>query len=194
MSPQSTKEHILLATIDAIEKYGLTNLTTRLIAEEAGVNNAALHYYFGTKEQLVDAALDQTSTHMLEDTEEILASDRPIEIRIREILEYITNGIIDFPNIIRAHMVGPLFNSERHTQLSGMLESWVTLSAKAIKDERPDIDLSQLELKLDMIFSAILLTGLFNNPPQGKAWLNIENDKERNNFLENAVNMVLARK
>ncbi len=191
MSPQSTKEQILNAAIDAIEKYGLTNLTTRLIAEEAGVNNAALHYYFGTKEQLVDAALDQTSKHMLEDTEVILASSKPIESRIREIFDYITDGITKFPNIIRAHMVGPLFYSERQTNLSGMLESWVMMSAHAINDDRPDIDLTQLELKLDMIFSVILLTGLFNNPPLGKGWLNIEDKKQRNAFLTEAVRMVL---
>lgn len=194
MSPQSTKEQILFATIDAIEKYGLANLTTRLIAEEAGVNNAALHYYFGTKEQLVDAALDRTSRHMLEDTAEILANDRPIDVRIREVFKYITDGILKFPNIIRAHMVGPLFYSERQTQLSGMLDSWVTMTAKAIKNNQPKVDLSQLEVKLDMVFSLILLTGLFNNPPLGKAWLNIEDDEQRHAFLENAVRMVLESK
>ena len=57
MSPQSTKEKILHATIDAIVKNGIQNVTTRVIAQEAGVNNAALHYYFGTKEQLLEAFL-----------------------------------------------------------------------------------------------------------------------------------------
>jgi AcrR family transcriptional regulator len=160
-----------------------------LIAEEAGVNNAALYYYFGTKEQLIEAALNRTSTHKLEDTKEILASDKPIEIR--EIFEYIISGVLKFPNIIRAHMVGPLFYSERQTLLTDMLETWVMVTANAIKDVQPSIDLHQLELKLDMIFSVILLSGLFNNPPIGKGWLNIGDEKQRYGFIDDAVRMVL---
>jgi len=94
MSPKAAKEHILLSTIDAIEKVGLMNLTTRLIAEEAGVNNAALHYYFGTKEQLVDAALNQITYHMLGDIKTILESDESIEIRIRKMFDYILDSSI----------------------------------------------------------------------------------------------------
>ena len=34
MRKQQTKQHILVSTIDAIEKYGINHLTTRLIAQE----------------------------------------------------------------------------------------------------------------------------------------------------------------
>ena len=101
MSEQPTKQHILESTIDAIEKHGLQNLTTRVIAQEAGVNNAALHYYFGTKERLLDEALSTTLNHMLEDTEEILTSDMHIRDRLIAVFTYLVEGVLRFPNLIR---------------------------------------------------------------------------------------------
>lgn len=121
MRTQATKERILLSTIDAIEKFGLPNLTTRIIAEHAGVNNAALHYYFGTKENLIDTAMKQTKDHMLEDIQEILSGVSPIKKRVREMLVYIIEGSIKFPNIIRAHMIGPLLYSQRQAELADLL-------------------------------------------------------------------------
>ena len=41
---------ILEAAAIALTRGGYERITTRRIAEEAGVNIATLHYYFGTKE------------------------------------------------------------------------------------------------------------------------------------------------
>ncbi|MDY6868850.1 MAG: TetR family transcriptional regulator [Chloroflexota bacterium] len=75
MSNNNTKQYILRSTIDTIECYGLSHLTTRLIGATTRVNNAALHYCFGTKENLIDAALKQIAQQMLEDSEEILGRE-----------------------------------------------------------------------------------------------------------------------
>ena len=191
MSPESTKQHILLSAIDAIEKYGLANLTTRLIAEEAGVNNAALHYYFGTKEQLIDMVLDQTTDHMLGDTKDILSSDAPIEVRLAEVLNYLIDGVLKFPNLIRAQVIGPIFYSKRQEDLSAMLCTWVTLVRDAIQ---PHLNLNMEEksgLLLNMIFSVILMSGLFNNPPEDESWINLQNSEERKAFVDQAIVLLL---
>jgi AcrR family transcriptional regulator len=57
---KSPQERIVLATILTIERYGVSGATVRRIAEAAGVNGAAINYYFGTKERLLEAALAQT--------------------------------------------------------------------------------------------------------------------------------------
>jgi AcrR family transcriptional regulator len=193
MSSQNTKQHILLSTIDAIETYGLSHLTTRLIAETAGVNNAALHYYFGTKENLIDAALNQTAKHMLEDTEEILGRDEPIETRIRAMVDYILDGVIKFPNIIRAHMIGPLFYEERQSDLSNMLDRWISLTLDALKPNFPEDELDRKKIQLNIIFSVILLSGLFNDSSHSENWIDLKNPMERTTLMDEVVQILLPK-
>jgi AcrR family transcriptional regulator len=53
-------ERIVLATIGCVERHGVTGTTVRRIAEEAGVNIAAINYYFGSKERLLETAFAHT--------------------------------------------------------------------------------------------------------------------------------------
>ena len=49
----TTRNRILEAAATLIAEIGWNQVTTRRIAEQAGVNNALIHYYFGTKEALL---------------------------------------------------------------------------------------------------------------------------------------------
>ena len=71
----STQEAIVLATIDCINENGIEHLTTRMIAEKAGANIASINYYFRTKENLVNQALEITIKHMLEDVNETINNE-----------------------------------------------------------------------------------------------------------------------
>lgn len=50
-----TKERIIAAAIQVISREGLVDTSTRKIAAEARVNLAMLHYYFGSKDDLLIA-------------------------------------------------------------------------------------------------------------------------------------------
>lgn len=54
---EPAEEKIVRAALTSIEKYGLDNVTIRNIAEEAGVNSAAISYYFRSKDKLLEIAL-----------------------------------------------------------------------------------------------------------------------------------------
>ena len=49
------QERIVLATIQSIEQYGVSRATVRRSADVAGVNVAAINYYFGSKDRLLEA-------------------------------------------------------------------------------------------------------------------------------------------
>jgi AcrR family transcriptional regulator len=53
---EHTRESLLQAAWTALARDGYEKITTRRIAEIAGVNIATLHYYFGTKEALLSEA------------------------------------------------------------------------------------------------------------------------------------------
>ncbi len=59
ISGDSRRERILEAARVALLRDGYEKITTRRIAEEADVNIATLHYYYGTKEALLSAAVQR---------------------------------------------------------------------------------------------------------------------------------------
>jgi AcrR family transcriptional regulator len=56
---EQIREQILEAARIALTRDGYERITTRRIAEEAGINVATLHYHFGTKEILLSEVVSQ---------------------------------------------------------------------------------------------------------------------------------------
>ncbi len=55
----SGKEALVDATIAVVGEKGLRGLTFRAVGERAGVNNSLIAHYFGTRDALIEAALDR---------------------------------------------------------------------------------------------------------------------------------------
>jgi AcrR family transcriptional regulator len=73
---EETRGRILEAALDLFAASGFEGASTRTIAERAGVNLPAIQYYFGSKEGLYRAVVEQFS-------QEIRAGVAPIAERIR---------------------------------------------------------------------------------------------------------------
>ncbi len=61
-----TRSRILAAAFQCLVTRGYSALTVRDIARDAGVNHALISYYFGTKDKLVIAVLDDMNRQLLE--------------------------------------------------------------------------------------------------------------------------------
>ncbi len=61
-----TATRILQAAYYRLATDGYAHLNMRDVAAEAGVNHALIHYYFGSKDQLVIAVLDEANRRLLE--------------------------------------------------------------------------------------------------------------------------------
>lgn len=59
-APQNdgTRDKLLLAALELFGQYGFEGVSTRKLAEQAGVNLQAINYYFGTKRGLYNAVAD----------------------------------------------------------------------------------------------------------------------------------------
>jgi len=57
------RTELILIAYDHIAKRGFEGLRVREVASEAGINNATLHYYFPTKEDLIKGVVD----HMIQE-------------------------------------------------------------------------------------------------------------------------------
>lgn len=68
-----TRHRLVQATQDCLGRQGLAATTSRHIAEAADANLAAITYYFGSKDELVAAALLESLRDWLAPTIEVLA-------------------------------------------------------------------------------------------------------------------------
>ncbi len=101
---------LLNATILEIEASGIAKTTVRSIAERSRMNVASINYHFGSKTILIEAALDQSINHMMEDARAILADGSLVDLAV-----YLLEGAAQYPRLIQAHLEKPL----RHQDYSG---------------------------------------------------------------------------
>lgn len=86
-----TEQRILEAAKAVFIRHGTAGARMQDIAEEAGVNQALLHYYFRSKEKLSDAVFRDTAGRMFPALIQIVGSDEPVTDKIDRIVEtYLT--------------------------------------------------------------------------------------------------------
>jgi TetR/AcrR family transcriptional regulator len=71
---------------------GFLDATTQEIADEAGVNRALIHYYFRSREQMLDLLLDETLQEKKDRVRSILSSDLPF----REKIAHFISAVVDY--------------------------------------------------------------------------------------------------
>jgi len=108
----SPRDKIILATIYCIEKEGLQTMSIRSIAKQAGVNVAAINYYFGSKEKLIEQVLKSTTEEFVGLWQEALESREEPRERIREFFCTCMEGALRYPGITKAHLFDPLMQND----------------------------------------------------------------------------------
>jgi AcrR family transcriptional regulator len=72
----ATRKALLDAAEELLISKGMAAITTRKVAEQAGVNQALVHYHFGTIEELLLAALERVSLQVKERSQEIYGTHK----------------------------------------------------------------------------------------------------------------------
>ncbi len=70
-----TRKALLDAAEELLVSKGAAAITTRKVADRAGVNQALVHYHFGTIEQLLLAVLERVSVQVKERSQQIYRTD-----------------------------------------------------------------------------------------------------------------------
>lgn len=76
---------------------GFLTATTQEIADEAGVNRALIHYYFRSREQLLDLLLEETLTEKKDKVRKILLSALPFREKIGNFIDTIVDYGLTYP-------------------------------------------------------------------------------------------------
>jgi TetR/AcrR family transcriptional regulator len=76
---------------------GLLNATTQEIADEAGVNRALIHYYFRSREQMLEMLLEETLSEKKNRARNILSSDMPFREKIAHYIDAVVDYGLKYP-------------------------------------------------------------------------------------------------
>lgn len=113
-----TEQRILRAARSVFLRRGTSGARMQDIAEEAGVNQALLHYYFKSKEGLAEAVFRETAGHLVPALIQLLGSDATIEQKVERFVHLYIDTIRESP-FIPGYIVAELhFHPERVTALA----------------------------------------------------------------------------
>lgn len=109
------KTQILTAADELFGELGFDATTTRDIAERSGVNKALIHYYFGTKDELIKAVLEGYYALLTTALQDALARHQELPAQVRALID----TYVDFLGEHRsfARMVQREVASGRHVEL-----------------------------------------------------------------------------
>lgn len=102
--PQSVSERILEATARTLSAHGAANVSMREIARDAGVALGQLHYYFGSREKLLAAAVSFVMRRRIATLQDALSGVvDPVE-RISLALRLIRQQAVSDPDAVKMHL------------------------------------------------------------------------------------------
>jgi TetR/AcrR family transcriptional regulator len=112
-----TEQRILEAARTVFVRHGTAGARMQEIAQEAGVNQALLHYYFRSKDRLAEAVFRQVAGRILPNVFEILGSDASIEEKVERMVHLYIDSFARSP-FLPGYILSELHqHPERATQL-----------------------------------------------------------------------------
>lgn len=116
-----TEQRILHAARSVFVRRGTSGARMQEIAEEAGVNQALLHYYFRSKEGLAEAVFRETAGRLLPSIVQLFASDASIEEKVERFVHLYIDAMRQSP-FIPGYIVSELhFHPDRITGLASQI-------------------------------------------------------------------------
>lgn len=169
--PVTKEDAIVAAAIKCIEKYGIEKTTIRRIGMEAGVNSAAVSYYFRSKEALIRRAMD-LALHNAFDFENFSDSkELPVKERLARIMEGMLEGAQRFPNLTKAFFTELLLKNDYASQVVQKCGEFLSgieseLAAEYERMEKTDLRIALMQLSSATFLFFGLFPGFFTGYPE----------------------------
>ena len=151
------EERIVGAAIMCIEEYGLQGATIRRIAEKAGLNSAAINYYFRSKDRLLEKAMDVSLQNAFDWNDYQVPETCTAQERIEAVLLRLVEGAHAYPGLTRAHFFSAFAEGKYDQPGIKRLNQFLEELLKSLKPCCPDREESDLRLVLTQIMAAAFL-------------------------------------
>jgi AcrR family transcriptional regulator len=145
------------ALLDAAERLlvdvGHAGITTRGLAEEAGVNHGLVHYYFGSNENLLVRALERFTERLIERQRELYAAEAPFVEKWRTAMRYLLSEDVAYEKAWLELQALAWNDADLQARLARVNAEWRAVLTEAF--EGPHRELG-IELPLDALVSLVM--------------------------------------
>jgi AcrR family transcriptional regulator len=126
-----TSTSIIDAAKQALLESGYSGLSTRKIAEAAGVPLSQIHYHFGSKQGLVLAVLEEENRKLLERQKSMYSREIPLWEQWEQACDFLEDDLESgYVRVLQEMVAAGWSNPEIATAVKDMLRNWFTLLAE----------------------------------------------------------------
>jgi AcrR family transcriptional regulator len=130
-----TRMRIIEATRSRLLADGYAGLSTRKVAEEAGVPLSQLHYHFGSKGGLIMALLEEENERRLDRQTRMYAQDRPLWQRFEQACDFLEDDLDSgYVRVLQEMIAAGWSNPEIGDAVRELLGRWYLLLAEVARE------------------------------------------------------------
>jgi AcrR family transcriptional regulator len=157
-SARSAAEEALL---DAAERVlvdvGYAGITTRRLAEEAGVNHGLVHYYFGSVENLLVRTLERFTERLIARQRELYAAGMPFLEKWRTAMRYLMSEDVGYEKVWLELQALAWNDPDLRGRLAAVNAEWRGVLTDAFEQARGEHD---VDMPLDALVSLVMTFNL----------------------------------
>ena len=132
---------------------GYPGITTRRLAEEAGVNHGLVHYYFGSNENLLVRALERFTAGLIDRQRQLYAADLPFVEKWRTAMRYLMSEDVTYEKIWLELQALAWNNPDLRGRLSRVNDEWRAVLADAFAEPHREL---KIPMPLDALVSLVM--------------------------------------
>jgi AcrR family transcriptional regulator len=130
-----TRTALLDAAEACLQAHGFAGLSTRRVAELAGMPLSQIHYHFGSKDALLLALLDYQNRRLLQRQQATFGADMPIWKRWEKACDFLDEDLASgYVRILQEMTAAGWSNPEVAAAVRGVLSGWYELLAGIAKE------------------------------------------------------------
>lgn len=190
--PPSAEERITLAAIECIERYGIAGATNRRISQMAGVNAAAINYYFRSKANLIRRCKERTLENAFDLADMPPMPDLGPQERCAAIMVDLIEGGHRYPGLTRAHFQDLLERGKTEPLLEERLNRFVENLADDLRKRGSTLGAHELRIALTQILSATLIAILAPTLFAPRTGVDMRDVQARQAYVRRMVDRLLA--
>src|SRR6266498_2676543 len=145
------------ALLDAAERLlvdvGYADITTRRLAEEAGVNHGLVHYYFGSNENLLVRALERFTERLIARQRDLYEAEGPFIDKWRTAMRYLVSEDVTYEKIWLELQALAWNNPNLRERLARVNAEWRTVLTEAFTEPHREL---AIDMPLDALVSLVM--------------------------------------
>jgi AcrR family transcriptional regulator len=149
------------ALLDAAERLlvevGHAGITTRRLAEAAGVNHGLVHYYFGSNENLLVRALERFTERLIARQRELYSADVPFIEKWRTAMRYLLSEDVSYEKVWLELQALAWNQPDVRERLARVDAEWRAVLAEAFEEPHRELG---IQMPLDALVSLVMTFNL----------------------------------